>query len=277
VSGNHARILKALRAFMRPLAECLLQAGIGYREFESVSKLAFAETAFRKFGVRGRLTNVSRAAAMTGISRKELSKLRLRFDEEKDVDEIAISPSGLVLAGWYTDRDFTDDEGKPRVLQFEGDGFTFATLVRRYAGDVPAGALRTELKRSLNIEELEDNALKVLRRHFVPPELVERLATSIEVMLGGLAATIAHNTTPSRVEQGFIERFVYSDRLRPSAVPAFRQVARDRAQDLLERLDDWLAENDVPVGAKEESPTDRRVGLGLFYYEGPNKVSAGGG
>lgn len=276
MSGNHARILKALRACMRPLAECLLQAGVGYREFESASKLAFAEIAFKRFGVRGRLTNVSRAAAMTGISRKELSKLRLRFDEENGEDEIATSPSGLVLAGWYTDRDFTDADGKPRVLSMEGDGFTFATLVRRYAGDVPVGALKAELKRSLNIEELENNTVKVLRRHFVPPELVERLATSIEVMLGGLAATIAHNTKPNRVEQGLIERFVYSDRLRPAAVPVFRQVARERAQDLLERLDDWLAENDVPLDAEEESPTDRRVGLGLFYYEGPNNTSANG-
>lgn len=269
--SNHAEILKALRVCIRPIAECLLQAGIGYREFEGVSKLAFTETAFRKFGVRGRSTNISRTAAMTGISRKELAKIKLRLNAETDNDNIATSPSSLVLAGWYTDQDFIDDGGKPLVLPIDGDGITFSTLVRRYAGDVPAGALRAELKRSLNVEELEDNSLRVLRRHFVPPELVERLATSFEVMLGGLASTIAHNTKPNRTEHGFIERFVYSDRLRELAVPEFRQVARERAQDLLEKLDDWLAENDVPIGAEKESPTDRRVGLGVFYYEGPKK------
>lgn len=267
---NHEGVLRALRVFLSPVAECLLQAGISFREFDQVSRAAFAETAFEKFGVRGRSTNVSRVAAMTGISRKELTRLRAQLLSEPGVEKVSTSPAGLVLAGWYTDKNFCDEEGSPLPLPFDGEGVTFAALVKRYAGDVPAGAVRAELKRARNIDELEDGRFKAIRRHFVQPEVLDRLTTSVEVMLAGLATTIAHNTKPNRTEAGYIERFVYSDRLKESSVPKFRVLARERAQLLLEQLDDWLAENDVLDEADSEKATDRRVGLGVFYYEGPN-------
>lgn len=269
-ADNHEGVVRALRVCLKPIAECLLQAGISFREFEQVSRAAFAETAFEKFGLRGRATNVSRVAAMTGISRKELTRLRAQLLSEPGVEKVSTSPAGLVLAGWYTDKNFTDEDGNPLPLILDGEGTTFASLVKRYAGDVPAGAVRAELKRACNIEELEDGRIKAIRRHFVQAEVLDRLATSVEVMLAGLATTITHNTKPNRTEAGYIERFVYSDRLKESAVPKFRMLARERAQQLLEQLDDWLAENDVLDETASEKPTDRRVGLGVFYYEGPN-------
>jgi hypothetical protein len=259
---------------MRPIAEFLLQAGISFREFENVSRLAFAETAMKKYGVRGRHTNISRVAVMTGISRKEIAKLREQLLSEKNVDSVSTSPSSLVLAGWHTDRDFMTEDGKPLPIPYDGQGMTFVELVKRYAGDVPAGAVRVELKRSNIIEESDNGLIHPLGRHFVPHEALDRLATSVEFLLGGLAATIAHNTDPNRADSGFIERLVYSDRLRESAVLDFRQVARERAQSLLEGLDDWLAANDVLVDSATDQAADRRVGLGVFYYEGPKSDSS---
>jgi len=256
---------------MKPLAECLLQSGVGFREFEAIAKLAFVETAFDKFGVRGRATNISRVAAMTGISRKETSRLRSRLLTEGGQETPATSPASLVLAGWYMDGDFLDGKGEPLDLPLEGSGASFVSLVKRYAGDLPAGAIRAELKRSNNIEETGQGTLRVLRRHFIPPEVMERLTTSLEMMLGGLTTTIAHNSRPGRTEEGHFERFVSTDRLKPAAVPRFRQVARLRAQQLLEDLDDWIAANDIPAGSVDMEPADRRVGLGVFYYEAPRR------
>lgn len=266
---SHQAILRAIRICMRPMAEFLLQAGVSFREFEKVSRLAFAETAMKKYGVRGRDTNISRVAVMTGISRKEISKLRDLLISEELTDTVSTSPAGLVLAGWHTDREFINGDGNPLAIPFDGQGTTFVRLVKRYAGDVPAGAVRVELKRSNSIEETKDGLLRALHRHFVPHEALDRLATSIEVLLGGLAATIAHNVNPEHAESGYIERFVYSDRLKETAVLGFRKVARERAQSLLEGLDDWLAANDVIVESEIEKTANHRVGLGVFYYEGP--------
>lgn len=270
------RIRRAIRVCIRPIAEFLLRAGISYREFEEASKIAFAEAAIKSFGVRGRPTNNSRVAAMTGLARKEVSRLRALIESESATATTATSPAGLVLAGWFTDKDFVGSDGNPFPLRFEGSDKSFSALVGRYAGDVPAGAIRAELKRSGAVEEIEGGILRALQRHFVPHEALERLSNSVEIILHALASTIAHNSNPNRTEAGRIERFVFSDSLKLKAVPEFRLEARRRAQALLVELDDWLAERDDRGEKTEEKPADFRVGVGVFYYEGPaNSASEG--
>jgi Family of unknown function (DUF6502) len=271
---SQTRIRKAIRVCIRPIAEFLLRAGVSYREFEEASKLAFAEAAIDTFGVRGRPTNNSRVAAMTGMARKEVSRLRGLIESENANEKAATSPAGLVLAGWFSDKEFVGSDGGPRLLNFDDNSTSFATLVRRYAGDVPAGAIRAELKRSGAIEELTDGTLKALHRHFVPHEALDRLSNSVEIILHALASTIAHNSNPTRTGAGRIERFVFSDSLTVKAVPEFRLEARRRAQDLLVDLDDWLAARDDRAGESEERKADFRVGVGVFYYEGPSNPAS---
>lgn len=267
-ASGQTRIRRAIRICIRPIAEFLLRAGISYRDFEEASKLAFADAAIKTFGLRGRPTNNSRVAAMTGMARKEVSRLRALIESESVEEKVTTSPSGLVLGGWFSDKEFTGSDGMPRQLSFDGEEVSFSALVRRYAGDVPAGAIRTELKRSGAVEESTDGSLRAIHRHFVPHEALDRLSNSVEVILHALASTIAHNSNPARTEAGRIERFVFSDSLRLKDVPEFRSEARRRAQDLLVELDDWLAARDDRAGPTEQKIADFRVGMGVFYYEG---------
>lgn len=271
---SQARIRRAIRRCIRPIAEFLLRAGVGFRDFEEAAKLAFAEAAIKSFGLRGRPTNNSRVAAMTGMARKEVSRLRALIDSENLDEKVTASPSGLVLGGWFSDKEFIGSDGMPRQLSFEGEVASFSALVRRYGGDVPAGAIRAELKRSGAVEELMDGSLKAIHRHFVPHEALDRLSSSVEVILHALASTIAHNSNPTRTEAGRIERFVFSDSLRLKDVPEFRSEARRRAQELLVELDDWLAARDDRAGPMEEKTADFRVGLGVFYYEGTKSAES---
>ena len=70
------KILKALFVALKPLAKSMLRAGIGYREFSDIAKAAFVLEASEGYGLRGRATNISRVAIMTGIARKEVKKVR---------------------------------------------------------------------------------------------------------------------------------------------------------------------------------------------------------
>jgi len=263
-------ILRAMRQCLEPIAEILLRSGVSYEQFSDACKLAFVQTASRRFGVRGRETNISRVAVMTGLSRKEVTRLKTRLLEDQDVaSQHAATPAAMVLAGWHTDADFVDDTGRPLVLPFDAEFPSLAALVTRYAGDVPPGAVRAELKRAQAVEEQADGRLKVLKRYFVPPLIDEKLVNSIELMLAGLAATIARSADPDRAQPGHIHRFVFSDTLSASAVRLFRNVARQRSQELLESLDDWLGSNQVQSEFADEPVAEQRVGVGVFYYEGP--------
>ena len=158
----HRRILRALLTALRPLARALLRAGIGYREFSEISKAAFVDIATADYGIRGRPTNISRVAVMTGLTRKEVRRLRNKSEAGGETEILRPMPMAIILHRWYTESDFLDEMGKPLDLPFDGDANSFSELVRRYGGDIPPGAMRTELKRINAITETEDGLLRVI-------------------------------------------------------------------------------------------------------------------
>jgi hypothetical protein len=62
-----------------------------------------------------------------------------------------------VLTGWARDADFLDRRGQPRPLEVDGAA-SFAVLVKRYSGDMPARAVLDELVRVGAVERLDDAA-----------------------------------------------------------------------------------------------------------------------
>ena len=256
------RILEACYQLLRPIARFLLRSGVSYREFDAVAKQAFVLVASTDYGIRGRPTNVSRIAAMTGIPRKEVKRLRDVVKLEPAEPWRRLGPPGDVLHGWFTDPAYRGANGRPAELSFDSGAATFSQLSRRYAGDIPPGALRAELLRLGVIEETPRGTLRPLQRHVVPSSFDEKLLTSISFSLYSLASTVAFNTDPKRRGKGRIERFVNNSELPRAKQPAVRAELRERIKAFSEDVDDFLAANEDP--AQESGPA---VGVGVFYYE----------
>ena len=157
------QILDALLVALRPLARALLRAGIGYREFAEISKTAFVGIATKDYGLRGRPTNISRVAVMTGLTRKEVKRIRNKTEAGEASVVIRMPPMTELLHRWYTEDDFVDAHGLPQPLPFDGPGISFSDLVRRYGGDIPPGAMRTELKRIGAVNQGREQQLKTLQ------------------------------------------------------------------------------------------------------------------
>jgi hypothetical protein len=175
------------------------------------------------------------------------------------------SHAARTLQLWYSDSRFVDPSGAPRELPFSGDDSSFAAVVRAVGGDVPAGAVRAELLAAGAVVESAAGSLRAVKRHFVPGNVDEDLVIGLTQIVHPVLEGLARNTGRNRVEP-FIQRLAYSDRLIPSAVPLFRQIARDRATDFVQSVDDWLISNEV----KPDTLVDQslRVGVGVFYFEG---------
>lgn len=267
VSDRHL-LLRACRAFLVPVARFLLRSGIGFSEFVDVARMAFVQVAAEDYGIRGRQTNTSRIAAMTGISRRQVSRVRRYLNEYLEDPRVGLTPVGDVLHHWHTDTAFLDEDGNPRCLAMQGKADSFEELVRQVASDVPPGAMRAELMRcgAVLIDESKD-AIRAIRRHAVPSAFDEKLVTSISFNLRGLAANIAHNSDPARGRDGWIERFVYSPRLSPEARERARKAAREQITRFSEDLDDGFAE--LETDDQDASPIGslKRVGIGIYYYE----------
>lgn len=265
-SPYQERILKALYWALKPLVQSLLRVGIGFREFSDIAKAVFVQVATDDYGLRGRPTNVSRVAVMTGLTRKEIKRLREQSPEDADEVSVRKSPGSQILHYWYTEPEFLTAENVPRPLQFEGDTSSFAMLVQRGVGDIPPGALRAELKRVGAITELEDGSLLPLRRHFVPQDVDDRLEMGLQFGLRCLAETVAHNSNSARKGGPWFERQVHTAEIDPDSLPNFREALVSKLEEFSEELDNALVnrEKQSAPGTRDD---EREIGVGIYYFE----------
>ncbi|HEX7079665.1 MAG TPA: DUF6502 family protein [Gammaproteobacteria bacterium] len=265
-------VLNSLEGILLPLAKLMLRCGVGCSEFIAVSKAAFVQAASEGYGLRGRPTNVSRVAAMTGLSRKEVSRIRAEGPVERWTPDMEVNPANTVLHYWHFDPLFCEPLGVPRPLHFDGD-MSFTMLVRKYAGDIPAGAMRKELTRAGTVIEDQDGKLLVRERYFYPAAFDEDFVRNAAFSLKHLAETLVHNAQlagdtseeDSAIRHGRFERFAWSDHLRPDTVAEFKQWVRMEGTRFVELADNWIGQHELP---HKSAPGERRaIGVGIYYFE----------
>lgn len=275
-SVTQVGLMNAVATCLRPIARMLLRSGIGYTQFAELAKLAFVQEALGERDSRGRKTNLSRVAIKTGLSRKEVARVRARMDSSAqlgltDGDSAYYSVhAARVLQLWHVDPRFMTPSGSPKALRFAGEEPSFSALVRAAGGDVPPGAVRAELFDASSIVEDESGRLAPIKRFFVPADTGEELFVGFTHIVSPVLEGLARNTDRD-CKQPFIQRFAYSDRLPLTAVPHFREVARDRASEFVQAIDDWLSSHEAKPDAGGDS--NFRVGLGIFYFEGQSPVA----
>jgi len=257
-----SKLIKACYAFLVPFAKTLLRAGVSYRELDDLIRRAYVIAASEEFGLRGRPTNNSRIAAMTGIPRKEVSRIRARQIDVGELPRTELGPLGDILQMWHTDSQFLDQKSTPLSLPVSGSDPSFEKLVRLAGGDLPVGAVKVELLRIGAISQSENGQLRPIRREAIPREVDDRLVTSLSFNLFCLASTIAHNSNPERKSDGRIERFVQSNKIPDSVKKNLRRMTRKRIEQFTEELDDVFSAVD-----SSDSTAKGRVGVGVFYYE----------
>ena len=166
--NNNNKLNPVFFKLLQPLARIFLRFGISYREYCELSKAAFVAVAAEDFGVHGRPTNASRIAAMTGLTRKEIGRIRSRIERGEGPKTDRSSPVNEVLAAWRAVDEFCDERGQPKALPLKGQRGSFEALIRQFAGDIPEGAMRKELQRIDAIEQSDG-------RFRLNPKFEERL------------------------------------------------------------------------------------------------------
>ena len=260
------RVLSALLQALRPIARILMKAGIGYREFAEISKGAFVDVATSDYGLRGRPTNISRVAVMTGLTRKEVKRLRDKIAAGNQIDMQRVIPPAEIIEKWHSDPAFLDSSGRPIPLKFDGPSPSFAALVKKYGGDIPPGAMRTELTRVGAIAEDDSGLLVVQMKYFRPFDRNDQLQRALGQALYGLALNINHNIVHERGET-WVERTVYSTQIRRGDTSRVRRISQDRAIELVESVNDLFSAYETIYsedGPEQESIT---VGVGVYYFE----------
>lgn len=264
-------VLDAFQLMLRPVVRILLRYGIGYREFAEVTKTAFVDVASADFGIRGRPTNISRVAVMTGLTRKEVRRLRDKVSEGDGAVIVKSTPLVDVLHQWHAQTEFTDSNGRPLPLPFSGGEKSFTGLVRKFGGDIPAGAMRTEMKRVGVVEEEESGLLRVTQRAFRPDTDHENLVTLLAHSAYPLLCNIEFNTNPEREDDRWAHRVAFTQSLRSQDTKQLRRIAKDRIADFAENVDDILIAYESLQDDVDAERSENVVAVGIFYFEERDK------
>ena len=261
-------MLGACGHVLEPVIRLLLKSGITWRELAELAKAKFVQVATEDFGIKGRPTNASRVAILTGLDRREVRKQR-RVQRDATPETVGfVSKPTQLLGGWHHDADFLDANGTPRDVAREGDGATFSELVRRYAPGIPPVAMIKELKTAGAVTEVAGDRLRVLKRVYLPKQLDEAQVRLWGSILHDLGVTLGHNLTHVRPTPARFERRALSVRVDARALPAFREFLEREGQDFLERVDDWLSQHELQED--HSAPASRgviRLGAGVYHIE----------
>ena len=266
-SDIQRQILGAFLVALRPLARILLRFGIGYSEFAEISKTAFVDVATKDYGLRGRPTNISRVAVMTGLTRKEVRRIRQKIKDGQQLVTIKTTPMSDIVHRWHGEDDYVDSSGRPVILPFAGDGATFSGLARKYGGDIPPGAMRTELKRVGAVEEDRQGNLKVISRSIHPERRHDKLITAVVHAIYPLISTVAHNVNPAREEDSWAQINVHTQSIRKSDISRLRRISFDRLTGVSESIDDLFMAYETLHDNESSENNENTVAIGVFYFE----------
>jgi hypothetical protein len=281
-----AHVIATVKSMMKPIIMLLLRNGVTYKEFALLCKSIFVEAAAQDYGIRGRPTNVSRIAVLTGIDRKEVKRIKDILEDNIMALEAQSSQDRItrLLTAWHRDREFIDAQGKPAVLSLDGELGSFQSLVRRFGGDVPRQALFKEMLRAGVVQKTEAG-VEALSRYFFPAQSDPQALLRAGSVISELGETLFHNlyvvddAKPSQRLKRRFERRASNNLVDPRHVKAFYAFLDAEGQMFLERMDSWLSEHEVVERdtsaldqhsnetKNEQAKTGVRLGVSVFAFE----------
>ena len=258
-------LVRALRHALRPLVKLMLTRGITFTYASELLKSLFVEVAERDFRLDGKLPTDSRVSLVSGVHRKEVSRLREVLESGEETVPEVISLGAQVVAQWMGAAPYVDEAGQPRPLArfaSEGAELSFEALVARVNRDIRPRVVLDEWLR-LGVVDIDDEGrIRLHAGAFVPTKGFDEMSFYFGHNVHDHAAAAAHNLAGG--DPPFMERSVHYDGLSADAVG---QLARQASTLGMETL--------VAVNKNALSLTKRggstslprqRMTFGVYFY-----------
>ena len=255
-----------VQSILRPLVRVLLRNGIPYGAFVDIARRVYVEVAEKEFGLPGKKQTVSRISTITGLTRKEVTRIQTAETPLRATHAERHNRPARVIGGWVRDKAYHDRRGRPADLPMEGHKGSFAALVRDFSGDIPPRAIADELARVGAIEMRPEGTVRLLTRAYVPRgDQAEKIAI-LGSDVADLIRSIDHNLTCAPGEAYFQRRVSY-DNIPREALPVLQRKLARKSQACLESLDRVLAAADRDRNPGVKGSGRMRTGVGIYYFE----------
>jgi hypothetical protein len=266
-------LIRALRHALRPLVKLMLARGMTFTYASELLKALFVEVADRDFRLDGKVPTDSRVSLLSGVHRKEVSRLREELESGEETVPDVISLGAQVVAQWMGAAPYVDEAGQPRPLArfaSEGAELSFEALVARVNRDIRPRVVLDEWLRLGVVDLDEDGRIRLHAGAFVPTKGFDEMSFYFGHDLHDHAAAAAHNLLGG--EPPFLERSVHYDGLSADSV---QQLARQASTLGMETL---VAVNKNALSLTKRGGTTalprQRMTFGVYFYSEPSSDEA---
>lgn len=269
MSNTQWVLTQAITKLLKPLVRVLLRNGIAFDALSELLKKLYVEIAEKEFVIPGKKQSVSRISTLTGLNRKEVSRVKSLEAIDLAAMTQQYNRAARVISGWIRDPDF-QAAGQPAELSLDGDNHSFKVLVKRYSGDIPSGAVADELLRVGAIEQSDQGKIKLVKNAYIPKQNLDEKIRILGTDVSDLITTIDHNIF-THPENPYFQRKVAYNAINENSLPFLRKKINLTAQSCLEELDHLLANSDSDSNPEITEKGTHRVGVGIFYFEEKNQ------
>ena len=259
----HAAVLRLLR----PLVRLLLHHGVPYETFADLARWVYVDVAEKDFALPDKKQTASRISVITGLNRKEVARLQAMTVEDNAGAIESFNRAEKVVTAWRHEYPKAGSASHAAPLQLEGER-SFASLVKRYSGDMPVRAVLDELLRVGVARRLENGEVELISRGTVVPDAENRLTllANFGQDAADFIASFSHNVLASS-EHKFFQRKAWFDNIPIEALAVSRELAKQHGQAALENFADQLSRFDRDVTPNSEGTGRARAVLGIYYFE----------
>lgn len=258
--ADNSAVLAAVADLMRPLADLCIQRGITIQPVEELFRQVFVDEAQR---LAGWDVATSRVSTMTGLTRREVTRLRSVAGQELPP---ARSLSTDLLTRWLSAPEYVS-RGRPRVLPRTGAAPSFEHLASTVTRDVHSRSLLTEMQR-LRLVELDEakDTVRLLVEAFVPRDDLPRMLGFLADNVGDHLRGAVRNVLGAGNEH--FEQALFADELSAESVHAARDLITAQWRSLLATLAPQL-EALMAQDQQAGRPQDQAVRIGLYSWSRP--------
>ena len=265
-------LVQALRLVLRPLVRLMLAHGITYPYVCELLKALFVEIAAKDFRIDQTPPTDSRVSLVSGVHRKEVSRLRQAIAEHMDTVPTVVSLGAQLVAVWLSSPQYLDDNARPKALArfaSEGGEVSFEALVAGVNSDIRPRVVLDEWLRLGVVQFDEQKRVCLNVAAFVPTEGFDEKAFFFGHHLHDHAAAAASNLTG--IDKPFLERGVHYNALSAESIAVLAQQSEQAGMAAL------LALNKSAMKLEQEDANKsgplHRMTFGVYFYTEPTATA----
>jgi hypothetical protein len=257
-----------LMRLLRPLVRLCIRAGMTFPALAQLLRELYVNVAEHEFALSGKEQTDSRVSLLTGINRKEVSRLR-GAGAPVQATPASLSRTSAIIARWLSAPEFTAADGEPLPLpRTAAEGApSFEALVASVTKDVrPRAVLDEWLDRKLVTINAADEVV-LAEAAFVPSGDDDGkwhyFGRNIHDHIAAAATNVSSAAPP------FMERAVHYDGLSPELARQLETRSRKLAMDALKS-----ANRDANRALTRDTGGNSRWIFGVYVYrEEPDAVT----